>query len=61
MTGHQIALAFDAEEENLESVETGIPQGFPTSPILFIIYFTFGKLRDPRVGLVRLQICSLRS
>jgi hypothetical protein len=38
MTGRQIALAFDGEEEKLKPVETGIPQGSPTSPILFIIY-----------------------
>ena len=38
MTGRQIGLAFDGEEEGLHAVETGIPQGSPTSPILFIIY-----------------------
>src|SRR5690606_10378148 len=38
MTNRKIALAFDGEEEDLHLVETGIPQGSPTSPILFIIY-----------------------
>src|SRR5690606_21062 len=38
VTGRRIGLAFDGEEEDLHAVETGIPQGSPTSPILFIIY-----------------------
>src|SRR5690606_341659 len=38
MIGRRIGLAFDGEEEDLHAVETGIPQGSPTSPILFIIY-----------------------
>src|SRR5690606_8062545 len=38
MTSQKTALAFDGEEEDLHSVETGILQGSPTSPILFIIY-----------------------
>ena len=38
ITSQKIALAFDGEEEDVYPVKTGIPQGLPTSPILFIIY-----------------------
>ena len=38
MSHRVIALAFDGNKEELQPVETGIPQGSPCSPILFIIY-----------------------
>ena len=46
MSNRKIALAFDGEREEMETVETGIPQGSPTSPILFLIYLKplFNKL-----------------
>ena len=37
----QIGLAFDGEREHLKPVSTGIPQGSPISPILFLIYLRF--------------------
>ena len=37
LAGRQIGLAFDGERENLQPVNTGIPQGSPISPILFLI------------------------
>jgi hypothetical protein len=40
------ALAFDDEREELQPVQTGIPQGSPISPILFLFYLKplFDKL-----------------
>ena len=32
------ALAFDGEREELQPMQTGIPQGSPISPILFLLY-----------------------
>ena len=51
MTSRKIALAFDGEEEDLHPVETGIPQGSPTSPILFIIYLQPLFVRLKQAGL----------
>ena len=44
-----IGLAFDGERENLQPVNTGIPQGSPISPILFLIYLRF-RSEERRVG-----------
>lgn len=33
-----LQLKFDGEEETVKGIETGIPQGSPISPILFLIY-----------------------
>src|SRR6266705_2893381 len=41
LSHRQIGLAFDGEREDLQSVNTGIPQGSPISPILFLIYLRF--------------------
>ena len=38
MDNRSIQLAFDGEKENPQTIETGIPQGSPVSPILFLLY-----------------------
>src|SRR5690606_23232722 len=51
MTNRKIAFAFDGEKEDLHPAETGIPQGSPTSPILFIIYLQPLFVRVKHAGL----------
>src|SRR5690606_25990012 len=53
MTERSIQLAFDGQQEELVSVETGIPQGSPVSPILFLIYLKplFDKLEKKHPNL----------
>ena len=41
LLNRQIGLAFNAERENLQPVNTGIPQGSPISPIRFLIYLRY--------------------
>ena len=41
LSNRQIGLAFDREREDLQPVNTGIPQGSTISPILFCIYLRF--------------------
>ena len=41
LSNRQIGLAFDGVREDLQPVNTGIPQGSPISPILFLIYLRF--------------------
>jgi hypothetical protein len=47
------ALAFDGKKEAQSPVQTGIPQGSPASPILFLLYLRplFDRLqaRHPRI------------
>ena len=41
MSNRQIQLAFDGEKYRKVQIKTGIPQGSPVSPILFLIYISF--------------------
>lgn len=38
LSSRQTALAFNSKTEPMQPVTTGIPQGSPTSPILFLLY-----------------------
>jgi retron-type reverse transcriptase len=41
MSNKYIQLAFDGEKSEKTAIDTGIPQGSPVSPILFLIYIRF--------------------
>src|SRR5690349_17351074 len=53
MSKRTIQMAFDGQMEGLEAVETGIPQGSPVSPILFLVYLKplFDKLEKDHPNL----------
>lgn len=38
LSDRQLRLSFDGQMENYQPIETGISQGSPVSPILFLIY-----------------------
>jgi ribonuclease HI len=38
LTNRSTSLAFDGQKEPQKPIQTGIPQGSPTSPILFLLY-----------------------
>lgn len=40
MTDRKVQLVIDGHENNEREIETGIPQGSPVSPILFLIYIS---------------------
>jgi hypothetical protein len=40
MTGRQVKLVLDGETGDASPVDTGIPQGSPAAPILFVTYLS---------------------
>jgi hypothetical protein len=38
LSERSLGLAFDGEREPMQAIDTGIPQGSPISPILFLLY-----------------------
>ncbi len=53
LTNRSITLAFDGERNQSQSVNSGIPQGSPISPMLFLIYirFLFTKINNKHTHL----------
>ncbi len=53
LTNRSITLAFDGERNQSQSVNSGIPQGSPISPMLFLIYirFLFTKINNKHTQL----------
>ena len=47
MSNRRVALAFDNERDDMKAIETGILQGSPVLPILFLIYLRplFDKIK----------------
>src|SRR6185295_2855011 len=37
-TNRRVVLSFDNERDDMKPIDTGIPQGSPISPILFLLY-----------------------
>lgn len=57
MTDRKIQLAFDGQRQEKRPVRTGIPQGSPISPILFLIYIRhiFSEIKsDPEFADVKM-------
>ena len=40
LSEHMASLSFDKDSRKMSPIETGIPQGSPVSPILFLIYLS---------------------
>jgi hypothetical protein len=53
LTSRSTALSFDGRTDQQRPITTGIPQGSPASPILFLLYLhpLFDTLRDSHPGL----------
>ena len=48
LSNRQLRLSFDGQIEEFQAIETGILQGSPILPILFLIYIQ--DIFDPLVG-----------
>src|SRR5437660_4657993 len=53
LSDRRAGLSFDKDSEKMSPIETGIPQGSPVSPILFLIYlsplFTLMEQKHPDI------------
>jgi ribonuclease HI len=53
LSDRMASLSFDKDTEQMSGIDTGIPQGSPVSPILFLFYltplFTIMELKHPNV------------
>ena len=57
LTNRKIQLVIDGHDNKEKEIETGIPQGSPVSPILFLIYISgvFNKVLEANPGVISLS------
>ena len=46
LIGRKVQLVIDGHDNKKRDIETGIPQGFPVLPILFLIYISCQSLKE---------------
>jgi len=52
MEDRKVIMSMDGKEGDSMDVETGVPQGSPVSPVLFVIYLSglFGQVEEKEKG-----------